>query len=231
MPSCFDCFFEEYKKLLIDRTHNKRAINWTMIVALLLVILSCLVLIIFRMRDVLSGSLAFLILVCTIVAMVNMNPYFSVAPNKRPYLDHLKQVAKLLEKYGIHHTHTERIKTMIEYANTMITRRDPFVDIKRAVIVTGSATAVVISLLSGALDGNIDLIESIPYLVVTAIFVFLFVMCFSPISDFLDKLFAPNKLKYKSLIDDLTNILIFDVDHLLKAELETTADNSQHPSS
>lgn len=231
MPSCFDCFFEEYKKLLIDRTRNKRAINWTMIVALLLVILSCLALIIFRINDVLSGSLAFVILICTVVAMVNMNPYFSVGPNKRPYLDHLKQVAKLLEKYGIYHTNTEQIKTMMEYANTMITRRDPFVDIKRAIIVTGSATAVVISLLSGALDGNIDLIESIPYLVVIAIFVFLFVMCFSPISDFLDKLFAPNKLKYKSLIDDLTNILIFDVDHLLKAESETTADNPQHPSS
>lgn len=214
MANSFDCFFEEYKKLPGRIKSDKKRHDWTILIVSLIALILCVILLLSKTGDILCGCIGFALIICISIISVNVDPYSIEGPDKQPYLIHMSHVIELLKRYGITQNDTEKIKTIIDYANSMIARRDPFVDVKKAMLFTGSATAVAVSLLSGALDGTINILDSIPYLIVIAVIIFLLVMCFAPLSDFLYRLFSPNKSKYQRLIDDLSHILMFDIDKL-----------------
>lgn len=229
MANSFDCFFEEYKKLPGRFKSDKKRQDWTILIVLLIALILCVILLLSKSGDILCGCIGLALIICISIISVNIDPYSAEGPDKQPYLIHMAQVIELLKRYGITQNDNEKIKAIIDYANGMIARRDPFVDIKKAMLFTGSATAVAVSFLSGALDGTINILDSIPYLIVIAVIIFLLVMCFAPLSDFLYRLFSPNKAKYQRLIDDLSHILMFDIDKLavdIPTQESVTVENS-----
>ena len=216
MAHSFDCFFKRYKRQLREAKNSKRNIlakfhNWTALIVFCIAVVSCLVLLFWRMDDSLCVYIAVSLLICSTILFANADPYSAIGPDEQPYLAHITQVKELLKDYGINATDSDRIKTLIDYAKTMMTRRDPLADVKRAFVITGSAMAVIAAFLSGALRGTIDFVDSIPYVVVILILIFGGVLFFSPVSEFLAQLLFQDKAKYQKLIDDLNHILMFDV--------------------
>lgn len=231
MVNSFDCFFEKYKKLLREYTSSKKHVvdkpgKWTIIVVMSVIMLLCLLLLVCRMDDILCVCIAIALMSCCAILFANIDPYPSIGPDEKPYLNHVCRVMELLKEYGIDSRDAEKVKVLIDYANNMITRRDPLGDIRRAVVITGSAGAIITTVLSGALEGTINLVESIPYVIVILVLVFATVMFFSPISSFFAKLVFPDKTKYQKLIEDLSHILMFDMSSIIEEGLEANARQS-----
>jgi len=216
MANCFDSFFARYKGLLREyescrKNAKRKPRNWTVVITACIVMLLSIALLLLRANDVLCSCISVAILLCCIILFTNIDPYPSGGPDVDPYRTHMCKVIELLKGNGINITDTDKIKTMIDYANALIVRRDPLVDIKRALVVTGSAVAVITTVLSGVLEGTINLLDCIPYVIVILMFVFVAVVFFSPISSFIAELVYPDKKKLNKLIIDLNQILMFDI--------------------
>lgn len=229
MANSFDCFFEKYKKLLNEYDCSKKGVidktrKWTVIAVVCIVTLLCLILFLYRIDDVLCVCIAIALLICVTILFANINPYPATGPDERPYLNHSYRVIGLLKEYGIEPTDMDRVYALIDCASNMIARRDPLADIRRAMVITGSAGAVISTVLSGALEGTIDLLDSIPYVIVVLALIFVAVLFFSRVSEFFARLFFPDKRKYQKLIDDLNHILIFDMNRTIKNRLKGNAE-------
>ena len=223
MATCFDSFFAKYKGLLREyeryrKNLKRKQLNWTVIITTGIVLLLSLTLLLLRVNDILCSCISLAIMFCCIILLANIEPYPSSEPDANPYYKHMCNVIALLKDNGINITDTDKIKTMIDYANALIARRDPLVDVRRALAVTGSAGAVIITALSGALKGTINLFDSIPYIIVVIWLVFVAVVFFSPVLSFIAEQVFPNKKRLNNLIVDLNQILMFDINSVMKED-------------
>lgn len=215
MTTSFECLFEKYKSLLVKyQCSPKSAVDqsrkWTLIIVIGFAVVLYFVLV-FVMKNLLCTSLATGMIGCCIILFANINPYPSSGPDEQPYLDHINRVKVLLMSYGIENNDTQKIQWIIDYANMKIARRDPLKDVKRAFAITGSIAAIVVVFISGALTGTLSLQDSILYVFFILGVVFLGAL-FSPyVSGFLSRILFPDKEKYQKLIDDLNNILMFEI--------------------
>lgn len=223
MANRFDSFFVEYKRSLREyescrKKAKHKPHNWTVIIAAGIAMLLSLTLLLFRVNDVLCSCISLAIMCCCIVLIANIEPYPPSGPDVDPYHKHMCKVIDLLKDNGINITDTDKIKTMIEYANALIVRRDPFVDIKRILAVTGSIGVAIISAMSGAVQGTITLLDGALFVLSIMAIAFVTGTILSPILSFVSELVYPDKKKLNKLIVDLNQILMFDINGNMTGE-------------
>lgn len=130
MANTFDCFFQKYKKLLRKYESSKNGTidqprKWTVIITVSLILLLCVTLLICRMSDVLCVGVASGVITCCVVLFANIDPYPENGPDEQPYLNHISLVKDLLKDYDVESDDPDKLSRMIDYANSMIARRNP----------------------------------------------------------------------------------------------------------